>query len=105
MSIEYVSPVMEKYSPSVPIALEIGEINDWDFSGSADQIFRILTVMDLANLIDRNPFSSTKEVKATIFNLIKDIDLNSDELQISEQKYIRIEFRDELLSLEVFLGV
>lgn len=105
MTIEHIWPVLEEYSPSRPITLEIGEIKDWDFSDSADQIYRILTVLDLANLIKKNPFRSSKDVKATIFNLLNDINFGSELLQISEIKHIRAEFRDELLSIEVFVGV
>ncbi len=105
MTIEHIWPITEEYTPSRPITLEVGEINDCDFSNSANQIYRILTILDLANLIEQNPFRSSMEVKAAIFNLISDIDLGSEFLQISENKHIRVEFRDELLSIEVFVGV
>lgn len=105
MTIEHIWPIIKEYSPVRPITLQVGEINDYDFSESASQIYRILTMLDLANLIKKNPFRSARGVKAVIFTLINDIDLGSDELQISEKRHIRVEFRDELLSVEVFVGV
>ena len=105
MTIEHIWPIVKDYTPSSPITLQIGEIEDWDFSESANQIYCILTVLDAANLIDKNPFKSSRGVEITILVLIDDIDFGSELLQISESKHIRIEFRDELLSVEVFVGV
>ena len=105
MTIQHIWPVTEQYSPVRPIILQVGEIEEWDFSDSANQIYYILTVLDSVNLIKNNPFQSPEEVKVTVSRVVNDIDLESDVLQISESKHIRVEFRDELLSIEVFVGV
>jgi len=94
-----------KYEPRDPIALVHGEIVEYDFSDAADQIYDILFVLQLCNLIDEVPYSSSEEVFDKIYELVDDINLGSDELQISESKHIRVEFRDEMLALEVYVGV
>lgn len=93
-------------SPSKPITLEIGDVKNYNFTTSALQILQILGVLEATKLIKKTPTIKTiDDVLLIIQELIDDIDLGSDELQISELKHIRIEYRDELLSLEVFIGV
>jgi hypothetical protein len=100
-----ICPANDLYVPINPITLEIGEVEDYDFVDSAAQIYKILDVLKLSNLISRVPYDSPEEVVVIINSLLNDIDFSSEELQISENKHIRIEFRDELLSLEVYVGV
>ena len=85
--------------------MEIGEIEDYDFSESAEQIFRMLRILKLSNLIGRMPYKSPSEVLESIHTLIDGLDLGSDDLQINELGYVRAEFRDELLSVEMYIGV
>jgi hypothetical protein len=98
-------PSTSNYKPKPPVTLEIGEIEEYDFSDAADQIYRILSVLFLCDLITKMYHDGPEDVFDTINGLINDIDLGSDDLQISEFKNVRIEFRDELLSLEVYVGV
>lgn len=93
------------HKPKIPVTLEIGEIEEYDFSDAAEQIYSILSILQLCDLIDGVPYGSSEEVFDRIHDLVDDIDFGSDELQISESKHIRVEFRDELLSLEVYVGV
>ena len=51
------------------------------------------------------PYESPEEVHDLLRALIDDIDFGSDEIQISEHKNIRVEFRDELLAIEAYVGV
>lgn len=98
-------PNSDRYVPCKPITLEIGEVEDFDFSESAGHIFRILQVLELSNLIEKVPYANPVEIIYVIQELLYDIDFTSDKLQISETKHVRIEFRDEMLSLEVYVGV
>lgn len=98
-------PSGDKHEPRKPITLEIGEVAGYDFSEAADQIYRILSVLQLCDLIREVPYKEPEDVFDAIQNLVDDIDLGSEELQISESKYIRVEFRDEMLALEVYVGV
>lgn len=93
------------FRPKAPITLEIGDIENFDFSSSAVQIYSILQILESCNLIHECHYKSVKEVLLTIHKLLNDIDISSDELQISEYRNIRLEFRDELLSVEVYIGV
>lgn len=93
------------YEPREPVTLEVGEIHDYDFSDAAEQIYCILSVLRLCDLIEEISYRSSEEVLDKIYELVDDIDIGSDELQISESKHIRVEFRDELLALEVYVGV
>lgn len=95
----------ERNEPRNPITLEIGEIEEYDFSDAANQIYCILSVLQLCDLIPEVPYKDSVEVFDAIRNLVDDIDLGSNELQISESKYIRVEFRDEMLALEAYVGV
>lgn len=88
-----------------PVTLEIGEIGEYDFNDTANQIYSILSILQMCDLIREIPYISAFEVFDRIHDLIDDIDLGSDELQISESKHIRVEFRDEMLSVEVYVGV
>ena len=92
-------------APKTPITLETREVEDYDFSESAEQIFAILYALEVCDLIEENPYASPNECITMIQILVDDIDLGSEELQISESKFIRVEFRDDMLSLEVFVGV
>lgn len=98
-------PSGDRHEPRNPITLAVGEIEEYDFSDAADQMYRILSVLQLCDLIPEVPYKDSGEVLDAIQNLVDDIDLGSDELQISESKYIRVEFRDEMLALEVYVGV
>lgn len=98
-------PSGDRNEPRSPVTLAVDEVEEYDFSGAAEQIYRILSVLQLCNLIPEVPYSESVEVFDAIQNLVDDIDLGSDELQISESKYIRVEFRDEMLALEVYVGV
>lgn len=95
----------ENYKPKYPIVLEVGEIKEYDFNDCANHIFHIFTTLQLCGLVYESPYFSPEDVLEVIQNLVDDIDLNSDELQISEFKHIRVEFRDEMLVLEFFVGV
>lgn len=103
--IHFLWPSSDKYEPRSPVTLLIGEIEDYDFSDAADQIYRILSVLQLCSLIDVVPYRSSEDVFDAIHRLVNDIDFGFDELQISESNFIRVEFRDEMLSLEVYVGV
>lgn len=103
--IELVWPSTSRYYPQRPATLEIGEIDDYDFAECAQQVFRVLHVLEICGLIHRNPYHSTDEALDMMLRLIDDIDTENDELQISEKNHIRVEFRDELLSIEVYIGV
>ncbi len=94
----YLFPSGDKHKPRSPITLEIGEVREYDFSDAADQIYHILSVLQM-------PYAASENVFDAIHDLVDDIDLGSDELQISEFRHIRVEFRDEMLALEVFVGV
>lgn len=98
-------PSSDNYEPKDPITLEVGEIEDYDFSDAADQIYSILSVLQLCDLISEMPFTDPVDVFDKIRDLIDDIDLGSSDLQISESKHIRVEFRDDMLALEVYVGV
>lgn len=91
--------------PVIPITLEPGEVEEYDFVSSAQQILQILNVLQLTGLIKESKHNTVDDVLDTIEELINDINIDSDDLQISESKHVRIEYRDELLSLEVFIGV
>ena len=101
----YLFPSGDKHKPRSPITLEIGEVREYDFSDAADQIYHILSVLQLCDLISEMPYAEPENVFDAIHDLVDDIDLGSDELQISEFRHIRVEFRDEMLALEVFVGV
>ena len=88
-----------------PITLAVGEIEDYDFTVSALQILQILGVLQALKLIKDGPLSTVEDVIRLIELLINDIDLESDEPQTSERHYVRVEYREEMLSLEVFIGV
>lgn len=98
-------PSSGAHEPRTPITLEIGEIKEYDFSEAADQIYSILSVLQLCDLIKEVPYGEPEDVFDKIQELVDDIDFGSDELQISESKHIRVEFRDEMLALEVYVGV
>ncbi len=98
-------PSGDSHKPRKPVTLEVGEVAEYDFSEAADQIYRILSVLLLCDLIPEVPYKGSIEVFGAIVDLLEDIDLGNDELQISELKYIRVEFRDEMLALEVYVGV
>jgi hypothetical protein len=103
--ISHLWPSPRSFKPIAPITLEIGEVESFDFSLSAIQIYSILQILESCNLIKECHYKSVKEVILTIHKLLLDIDFDNDELQISEYRNIRIEFRDEMLSLEVYVGV
>lgn len=103
--IHLLCPSSGAYKPRTPITLEVGEVKEYDFSDAADQIYSILSVLQLCDLIKEVPHGAPEDVFDTIQELVEDIDLGSDELQISESKHIRVEFRDEMLVLEVYVGV
>lgn len=87
-----------------PLTLQIGEIDGYDFSDAAKYIFQVLQLLETCRLIISNPYKNYVEVLHNIHNLIGDIDINNDELQITERKHVRVEFRDELLVVEMFVG-
>lgn len=103
--IHFLWPSGDRHKPRSPVTLAVGEIEEYDFSDAADQIYRILSVLQLCDLIPEVPYSEPEEVLDAVLNLVDDIDLGSDELQISESKHIRVEFRDDMLALEVYVGV
>lgn len=92
-------------APKSPVTLQICEVENYDFSESSEQIYAILYALHICHLIKELPYASPNEVLHAIQTVVDDIDLGSDELQISEFRYIRVEFRDQMLSLEVFVGV
>ena len=98
-------PSGEKLNPRKPITLHAGEVEGYDFSESAKQIYQILQVLHSSNLIADCPYVSADEIVHAIQTLGDDIDLGSDELQISEYRHLRIEYRDEMMSIELFVGV
>ncbi len=105
MTIQIVCPSSQTYSPRSPVTLQVGDVENFDFTPTSIHIFRILNVLELVNLIEKNPYSSSDEICIAIRNVIDDIDLGRDELQISEYKHIRAEFQDELLALDLYIGV
>lgn len=105
MTIQIVCPSSERYSPRLPVTLQVGDVENFDFTPASIYMFCILNVLESVNLIGKNPYSSADEIGIAIRNVIDDIDLGNDELQISEHKHIRAEFRDELLALELYIGV
>jgi hypothetical protein len=98
-------PHTQELSPRKPITLHTGEIEDYDFTDCSKHIYAILQMLQSCNLINECPYTSFEEVHHCVRMLVDDIDLGSDDVQISEYKYIRVEYRDDLLSLEVFVGV
>ena len=100
-----VYPKLDTFEHLPPITLQIGEVEGYDFMPSAIQIFTILSILEACHLIKENPYDLIDEVLLVIKNLLRDIDLGLDGLQISECKHLRVEFRDEMLSLEVYIGV
>jgi len=82
-------------APKSPITLQVCEVQNYDFSKSAEQIFAILHVLQMCHLIRENPYASPNEVIQVIQMIVDDIDLGSDELQISEFRHIRVEFNVE----------
>ncbi len=94
----------EKYTRCRPVTLQIGEVADYDFLQCAEQAFKVLDILDSCKLIDC-PYFSPEEVLVVIQDLVDEIDLGSDDFQVNEYRHIRVEFRDELLSVEVFIGV
>lgn len=98
-------PSTNNLNPRKPITLLAGEVEEYDFTDSAEQIYCILSVLHLCNLISRVPYKSADEVLEMVHALLEDIDFESDELQISEASHIRFEYRDEMLSLELYVGV
>lgn len=103
--IHLILPPTEELFPRKPITLYTGEIEDYDFSESAQQIYQILKVLYSCNLINESPYGSSEEVIDGIQILVDDMDLGSDEPQISEHKHIRVEYRDDMLTVEIFVGV
>lgn len=103
--IHLILPSCEELRPKLPITLHTGEVEDYDFLESAQQIYHILQMLQSCNLIIGCPYNSVEEVDHGVQMLVDDIDLGSDELQISEYRHIRVEYREDMLSLEVFVGV
>ncbi len=102
--IVFVYPQIEKIRRMKPVTLEIGEIEDYDFAEVSIRVFEILTVLGVCNIISVK-YDSAEEALDVICRLVADIDLDSDKLQISEFGNIRVEFRDDLLSLEIYISV
>lgn len=98
-------PSNGSHKPRTPVTLEIGEVKEYDFTDAADQIYSILSVLQLCDLLKEIPYGEPKDVFNKIQELVNDMDFGLDELQISEFKHIRVEFRDEMLALEVYVGV
>jgi len=103
--IHFLWPSFSKDHRHPPCTLEIGDIEDFDFSECAKQIYKILNTLEVCGLINKCPHNNENDIFLVIKKLLNDIDFEDDKLQISEYKHIRIEFRDELVSLEVFVGV
>lgn len=103
--ISLIWPSTSSYEPKDPVTLTAEEIEDYDFSDIADQIYSILLVLELCNLISEIPYESSADVYDVIQNTIEDIDFDLDEMQISEYKYIRVQFKDGMLEIEAFVGV
>jgi len=103
--INLIWPSSNRYEPKSPVTLSLDEIEEYDFSDAAEQIFDILSVLELCKLLPEIPYESSSDVYDVIQNLVDDIDLGSDEVQISEFRYIRVEFRDEMLAVEAYVGV
>ena len=51
------------------------------------------------------PYDFESDVLEVLLELIADIDINVSDWQSTEKSHIRVEFRDELITVEVFLGV
>ncbi len=94
-----------KYNPLPPVSIFPGEIEGYDFVRTAEQAFYALQTLHAVNLLYSNPYDGPEDVIAVIRRLIDDIDLGSELHQTSECKHLRIEYQDELLTIEVFLGI
>ncbi len=91
--------------PKQPITLCIGELEDYDFSRCCKQIYDVLITLNDANILSSMPYASELEVLEVVLELIDDIDIDVSDWQSTEKSHIRVEFRDELITVEVFLGV
>lgn len=95
----------EKLRPIKPLVLVVGEIEGFDFTERAKYIFNVLQILKANNLLSSVSYCTIEEVKETIHRLVADIDFNSDKHQVSECGHIRIEYTDELFSLQLYLNV
>lgn len=80
------------------------ELSTFDFSEIAQHIFNIATVLSTAGILRSMPYKDTKDVLKIIKKLLQDIDPNLVDHQITELKHIRMEYLDEMLSVEFFIG-
>lgn len=53
-------PSNKGYEPRDPVTLLVGEIEEYDFSDAADQIYHILSVLQLCDLIEEVPITRRK---------------------------------------------
>ncbi len=90
---------------ATPTTLPVGEIEGYDFTVSALHILQILGVLEITKIIRKVPFDAIEDVLFVIEELIEGIDFDSDEFQTNEKRHIRVEYHEEMLSLEVFVGV
>lgn len=101
----YLLVPLKENKPQSPVTLEIGEIEGFNFGPSANYAYNIIHTLFACDLIKKMPYHSPVSVESTIQELIKDLDLGDNSLQINQKRCIRVQFEDELLSVEVFIGV
>lgn len=82
-------PSSSRHEPKAPETLLIGGIKDYDFSDAADQIYNILSVLQLCDLVPSVPYREPEDVLDVIQILVE-----SDELQISESLTKNNKFAD-----------
>jgi hypothetical protein len=87
------------------VLLTPDEVQDYDFTKAAEQIFNMLQVLHSANLLAECSHNSVESVLLTIKLLVADIDLDSDDEQESEYKHVRVSYKDEKLFVDLYVGV
>ena len=94
-----------KFSPKIPVVIMSHELLTYDFSAMADHIFNVASTLNHAGFFPEMPYRDSLDVLRIIGRLLQDIDPNIIDHQISEMKHIRLEYIDEMLSVEFFIGV
>ena len=88
-----------------PATILADELEDYDFTDCAQQIFDILSLLHSTDLIKNMPYDSAEDVLKVIDELIYDIYIDDTSFQQSEKGFVRVQFEDYLLAIEVFIGV